>query len=265
MRYREKLTYAGDFLYVDVYPVFKQSRCRRNKYRPTSEVQELLNQKHAERKLAALAHANFTVNDKALHLTYSKTNAPQDKVQAQKDIQNYIRRIKRRYSAVGVELKYIYATECSSKGKWHHHMIINSGISRDELEDCWCYGFTNCDRLQFDENGITDLTHYIQKERQFYRRWSASRNLKQPEEDTKVISTKEVNRIKEYVGRVPLNHRYAGYVIVEQTSDYNEYNRGTYVSLRLCRCDARLSFVSVPEFENEFYFVPKSKRTRRNE
>ena len=57
-------------------------------------------------------------------------------------------------------LKYIVVTERGKKGgRIHHHITVNGGIDRDELESLWGLGYANSRRLQFTENGLAGLAH----------------------------------------------------------------------------------------------------------
>ena len=69
---RESVYVCGDYMDADIYPVFQPSGKRRARCKPTSAIQEKLNQKNAEKKITRLAHANFTEDDIALHLTYDE-------------------------------------------------------------------------------------------------------------------------------------------------------------------------------------------------
>lgn len=69
---RESVYVCGDYMDADIYPVFQPAGKRRARCKPTSAIQEKLNQKNAEKKITRLAHANFTEDDIALHLTYDE-------------------------------------------------------------------------------------------------------------------------------------------------------------------------------------------------
>ena len=57
--------------------------CIRDRCKPTSEIQQKLNQKNAEKKLTRLVHSKFTEDDIALHLTYHPGEEPQTEEEAQ--------------------------------------------------------------------------------------------------------------------------------------------------------------------------------------
>ena len=94
---RESVYVCGNYMDADIYPVFQKPGRRRSRCKPTSEIQRRLNQKNAEKRLTRLVHTNFTEDDVALHLTYRPGEEPETKEGAQRDLQNYIRRLKRRY------------------------------------------------------------------------------------------------------------------------------------------------------------------------
>ena len=173
---RETAYVCGNYMDADIYPVFQQPGSRRSRSRPTSAIQERLNQRNAERKFARLANLNFGEGDYALHLTYAET--PESAEDAVRLVRNYIRRINRRRKKAGLEsCRYLLTTERGKKsGRIHHHLIISGGLSRDEMEEVWGRGRANCLRLQFDrDSGITGLSMYITKDRAMYKRWSGSR------------------------------------------------------------------------------------------
>ena len=179
---RESVYVCGNYMDADIYPVFQKPGRRRSRCKPTSEIQRRLNQKNAEKRLTRLVHTNFTEDDVALHLTYRPGEEPETKEGAQRDLQNYIRRLKRRYTKLGKEFKYISCTEYGKKtNRIHHHLIISGGLDRDEIEKLWGRGYANSIRLQFGPDGVTGLAHYIAKDKLFFRHWNQSRNLVQPE------------------------------------------------------------------------------------
>ena len=93
--YREKKHYCGEYLEIDIFPVFEYQRGRGKKRKPTTEVQKQLNQQNAERKLIRLLNTNFTKKDIRFDLTYDNDNYPSSPKDAQREMQNFIRRVKR--------------------------------------------------------------------------------------------------------------------------------------------------------------------------
>lgn len=191
MGYRRSVVLAGDRLECDIYPVFgrdDEKKARAAKKNTTPEKQKRLNDERARRRLIQLADANFT--DRDIHLTLTYRTAPGID-QCRKDLRNFLLRVKRYREKNGMEpLKYIYTIEGrreTSKGagvnRIHIHMLMNGGVSRERLEEMWELGYANADRLQPTERGLEEIASYIIKEardRDGARKWSASRNLKQP-------------------------------------------------------------------------------------
>lgn len=177
---------CGDYIDVDVYPVFQAPGRRRSRCKPTSVIQERLNRRNSQKRLRRTVLLNFGERDYALHLTYR--TQPESVDEALRDRKNFIRRLKRLYAAQGIELKYIISTEQGGQnGRWHHHLFITGGVDRDAIERCWGRGYANTKRLQVEEDGLEALAAYIGKEtrrknsRPTFRRWSGSKNLVKPE------------------------------------------------------------------------------------
>lgn len=95
---REKRTYSGPLLEVDLYPVFSDGRklpTRAPKTKLTQEQQKKYNRLVAQKKLIRLVNENFDGSDYFMHPTYEAMYAPFDEKAARRDIVNYLRKIKR--------------------------------------------------------------------------------------------------------------------------------------------------------------------------
>ena len=229
-RYKEKIMICGDFIYGEVHPTWRAAGKRHGKFRETTETQQRLNDRRAELWLSAVAHTNFTGADYALHLTYADGMLPEDEEGFERDIRNFMARLRRLYRKAGIELKYIIVRSWSGKGRPHLHLILSGGVNRDRIEDCWGKGRANCDRLEFTETGIADLSAYIFTQRtkgkvcldhirrKGERRWSGSRNLKKPTERTNL--TRYSKAAMEEIADASSPHRifagrYPGYWLAE--------------------------------------------------
>ena len=239
---RETVYHTGDRIEGDLYPVFQRPGQRRKKSRPTSAIQARLNERNAARKLTRLIHENFSESDLTLHLTYRPGELPEDEEAAKKDVRNFLRRMKRKYRAAGIEMKYIYVTERGTKsGRVHHHLILTGGVDRDELEKLWGKGYANSKRLQLEDEGAAPLAKYVTKDRWTYRRWTGSRNLVQPEpvQLDGAITQDELEEAAEAVeegrGEAWLEKRYPGYRCVMIEAERNLVNRGTYIRYEMRR------------------------------
>lgn len=96
---REKKTVSGPLLEADFYPVWNNGTkipTRAPKTKPSTKEQAKYNQLVSTKKLIRLVNYNFHKIDYFSHLTYRPHEAPQDEKQARRDINNYLRRVKRR-------------------------------------------------------------------------------------------------------------------------------------------------------------------------
>lgn len=239
---REQVYVCGEYMDADIYPVFQKPGARRKRCRPTSEIQTKLNQRNAEKKLTRLVHNNFTENDIALHLTYRNGEEPENEADALRVLGNFIKRLKRRYKKAGKELKYISCTEYGKKtGRVHHHLIINGGYDRDEIEKLWGRGYANSKRLQFEEDGVTGLARYIAKDKHFFKRWNQSRNLDIPEaaQYDGQLNMDDIAEIKEAIDSKSayqyFEERYPDFELVEAVYTQNNINRGIYIHFEMRR------------------------------
>lgn len=230
---RQQSYICGDYMEILQYPVFQKAGKRRSRCKPTSEIQRRLNQKNREMRLIRLIHTNFTEEDMALHLTYRDN--PSEKT-AKKAITSFLRRLKRKMAKKGIKLKYILTTEKGKKtGRVHHHLIINGGLDRDEIERLWGNGLANSKRLQFGPDGVSGLAVYMTKRDFTYKAWSASKNLKRPEPTVKdgAVTANEmeraVNAIESKNEHSYFEGIYAGYELTHAQYSKNAVNRGDYI------------------------------------
>jgi len=258
---RQKIIHCGKYgekskyIEVDLYPVFevrKIGKGRNKKKNVTCEEQKNLNSKKAKRYFNQLAKTNFSSRDYHMSLTYSNDNLPGTLDEAEKESINYVRRVNRRRKAKGMSnAKYMIVTERSNNGRIHHHLIIEGGLSRDEMEALWSkqriswkkferdeeyinsiklIGYANAERLQFDEKGIEALCNYLCKDPQGKRRWRQSKNLLKPwyknPTDGKYSRRKiekmanlpqDCEEVKTYWER-----QYKGYMLDESVPEFNE-------------------------------------------
>lgn len=240
---REIIYKAGQFMDAQNYPVYKKQGQRAKRGKPTSEVQQKINERNSKLKLSRLMHANFTSEDIEIHLTYSEDCLPADAREALRDIQNYIRRLRKYYK--GRELKYITVTETGAEnGRFHHHITISGGVSRDILEEEWKKGYANSKRLQFTDKGLQGLANYMTKQKLAFRRYNCSKNLVKPTEKVRhnTITNKKLKEMYQYQEQngeklliekytAFLSKLYPGYKITELKIIENEVNKGYYMHI----------------------------------
>lgn len=198
---RQKTTHCGKrgekerYREIDIYASFDiKNKTRGPKINKSTLKQKKLNDKRARRYFNQLVQTNFKENDLHISLTYNEKHKPETLEAAEKNLDNFLRRLKRKRAAAGLEpLKYVAVTEHGGKGgRIHHHLIVNGGLSRDDVEATWAtggrgkkkgepLGYANADRLQLDpKRGLEALTAYLMKDPKGRKRWSQSRNLLKP-------------------------------------------------------------------------------------
>lgn len=210
---REKKIDCQDYREVDILPrtenADKAVKGKRGKRQKVSEPkQKDLNDKNSRRYLVQLGNGNFGIGDIHQTATYSPEFLPATIEEAENIMSNFLRRVDYRRKVLGLDrLKYILVTEYNTGEdgeaikRIHHHIIMNGGMDRDDLELMWTYnrinwrkvyeepgyresieqlGFTNADRIQVNENGIEALCKYLTKDPKGKKRWSSSRNLERP-------------------------------------------------------------------------------------
>ena len=128
--YRERRHTCGDYLDIDIYPVFKESykNGRSKKAKPTSETMRRYNQRCRELRLERLIMANFTQGEAVFwNPSYKDEFLPADEAEAKKKLRNFFNRLKRYRKSKGLpDLKYIVVTEKGKRnGRIHHHLILN--------------------------------------------------------------------------------------------------------------------------------------------
>ena len=245
-KYRCKTVKHGDQLDVEIFPIWNTAaENRRAKAAVTRKAQAALNEKNARKRLIRKINANFTSADLELTLTYA--DGVPDLEGARRDMQNYIRRVKRYRKAQGLpELKYVYVIEYAGEDgepKRVHHHVIMSGMDRDEAERLWGKGRANSARLQPDENGLEGLAKYITKTIPRFKsekRWASSKNLVEPTvtvADTK-ISRRKAARLAhdaDAYGKELFEHLYPGYLFNDIEIKASAYVAGAYIYARMRR------------------------------
>lgn len=239
MGYRTRTIKAGPRLEVEIFPIFGRestAKVRAAKKNVSSEAVQRCNDERAKRKVIRLIDANFDERD--LHITLTYAGEPPKYEQAQKDVKNFLRTVKRKREKRGLDpLKYIYTIEGNEDGtreRIHVHMIISGGIDRQELEDIWANGYANADHLQPNEDGLERLARYITKQQRNRRRWARSRNLQQPKQrtsDTKVSNARVKRLALDFPNSAKeiMEKLYPEYTHVRTTMHFSEIIDGAYI------------------------------------
>lgn len=251
--YRTKTYRCGEVVEVEVLPILAMRadasaaklEAAKDRHR---EAQRRVNQRNAEKRLSRIANLNFTERDLFLTLTY--TGEAPDPEQATKDIQAYMRRVRKWMREQGnpEPLRYLFVIEYEDdperqQRRIHHHVIM-TGIDRDAAERIWTLGRANARRLQPDDHGLTGLTCYMLKDPKGKKRWGYSTNLKKPEatESTRKMSKRKVEQLAmqfDGVSREVLERAYPGYRFVDCEVKTSKFVPGAYIYARMIRDPAK--------------------------
>lgn len=210
----EKRTYSGPILEIERYYATDSGRPLNSiNTTPSTEAQDVLNGIQSWRKLVRLVNCNFSrkAGDLCITLPF-RSYMTEEK--AKKAYSRFLRKVRTLRKKMGLpELKYIIVAEVQS-GKPHAHVILNAGISMDELVEMWdAEGAAWISRLD-DSNNYKDLAAYLtrqhkprrggestenakQERERNKRRWSGSHNLEKPivkKRKCKPVTTKTVPR-----------------------------------------------------------------------
>lgn len=204
--YYRKRVYAGRVMFFSEY--FSGRMGRRGRGSPPKKKSSyeitMAHWRRQKRELAILVNANFKAGtDQSLTLEWGKDREkPETKEEMQKQMTNFIKRLRRRYARgdPGRELKYIYTMEIGPRGSRHIHMILND-VDLQEVQKCWGLGPVHGTPL-YEDGNYTELAEYYMKYtkpkkpeteeekegEKLGKRWYASQNLYRPEPVTRKIT-----------------------------------------------------------------------------
>jgi hypothetical protein len=244
-RVRTKTIKSGEMLEVEIYPVYntRLSLPRATKKKYSRAAQRKLNNRNAVKKIVRLVNTNFKPGvDIWVHLPYDDENLPATLEAAQKNMQNYVKRLKR-YAARQdwAELKYVYITEGggNTNKRFHHHMTVNFP-DRDVAEWLWKGGeYPRANRLRDSVFKFEGMARYVSKDPQGSKRYVASRNLKKPIESRADFKFTRGGVLKILQGRrdakTEFERRYKGYRFLDMKAFISDFVSGAYLYVRM-RC-----------------------------
>ena len=234
-----------DYIEIDMFPFYelKYKPQRSGKKNVTSPKQKKLNNKNSRRYFRLLAKSNFGQNDYHLTLSYTEDNLPLSVPEAEKEVQKFIRRLKRVYKKADKLLKYIYITEeGAKKARLHHHLLVNAeaGVNRNAIEKAWGKGYANSVRIQLEHGGIDGLVTYLSKDPKGRKTYISSRNLIKPQEsvsDTKT-SRKQFKQLTLWPEdcedmQKHFEQKHPAYKLVNVEKYYNEITCEWYIRAKM--------------------------------
>jgi hypothetical protein len=182
------------------------------KVKPSPEQIEKANQRKRSKNMRRLLKANFERGDLWCTLKYPKGSKPSLEQIKKKDLNNFLRRLKRKYKNLGTDLKYIYRLEIGSQGGAHIHIVLNRppGVDADlMIQEEWKPGRVNIEPVYDTE--FTKLAEYIVKKptEEIYKqlsflpeeqqkefiKFSSSRNLIRPEPEKKKYTRRTMEKL----------------------------------------------------------------------
>ncbi|MDL2250467.1 hypothetical protein LJC51_07440 [Lachnospiraceae bacterium OttesenSCG-928-J05] len=233
-----------EILEAQVYPSFKNFKDVpvTTKKRETKPSQRNLNHKNSRRYLIRLVNINFGEGDYWCTFGWNTDQLPETMEQAQKDVANFIKRIKYRHKKVSTEeVKYIYVLAFDGYERPHFHLILSCALNRDVIEDAW----GKCDRpntrrVKPDDAILTGMATYVGRNPHGAKSWCPSKNLKKPPEPSRSYSKFKRRRVREMVQdyeklRVELEKSYPGYKYLDAEIYHNGINDGIYIYARMVR------------------------------
>lgn len=263
-----------DYIEIDMFPFYelKYKPQRSGKKNVTSPKQKKLNNKNSRRYFRLLAKSNFGQNDYHLTLSYTEDNLPLSVPEAEKEVQKFIRRLKRVYKKADKLLKYIYITEeGAKKARLHHHLLVNAeaGVDRNAIEKAWGKGYANSVRIQLEHGGIDGLVTYLGKDPKGRKRYTSSRNLVKPLEsvsDTKT-SRKQFQQLTLWPEdcedmQKHFEQKHPDYRIISVEKYYNEITCEWYIRAKM---ELREEYKSKPQSKGKSVSKNRKGAKRRNE
>ena len=263
-----------DYIEIDMFPFYelKYKPQRSGKKNVTSPKQKKLNNKNSRRYFRLLAKSNFGQNDYHLTLSYTEDNLPLSVPEAEKEVQKFIRRLKRVYKKADKLLKYIYITEeGAKKARLHHHLLVNAeaGVDRNAIEKAWGKAYANSVRIQLEHGGIDGLVTYLSKDPKGRKTYISSRNLIKPQEsvsDTKT-SRKQFKQLTLWPEdcedmQKHFEQKHSAYKLINVEKYYNEITCEWYIRAKM---ELREEYKRKPQSKGRR--VPKNRKgaKRRNE
>lgn len=229
---------------VQVFPTVQREKYQRKaKCRPTSAVQAKLNELNRDRLLWRLVNLNFGLRDVAVCPTYMDPTMrvlnDENTARAERDWNNFRRRLKRLYASKGIDVKYVMQMQFANSTGYHFHMFLSGGVTDEEIKECWGLGRCHVDALEFDENGVEGYLKYIQRNNLFSKKWCASKNLLRPEpkQVDDRLTRKDMFSFQ-IEDKEEIEKLYPGYRCVSVTWEYNDIYGGEYATARFYKIGA---------------------------
>ncbi|MBQ9709479.1 MAG: hypothetical protein IJV67_02535 [Clostridia bacterium] len=239
---RTKTYKYGRVLEAEIFPMWRNKRAaaRAAKVKPTTAAMERINHLNTVKRISRYINANFTDQDLWATFGWDDDNLPGSTEAAWKELNNFLRRLKRAYKKTGAEFKALYELVYGCDIRSHVHMVLSGGVSREIIEEKWKGGGRKQTRaLQPDKMGYTGLAHYFGKNKRCERKWHHTQNLILPQPtvaDGKVTKRgaekiiESADKQREYFEKL-----YPGYELMDIDVRYSEVVSGVYCYVTMSR------------------------------
>lgn len=245
---------SGNQFEVEIFPAFKRDipHFIRKEKKETRQAQKNLNDRNAKKKMMRLVHENFYPGDYFCTLTFRNEDLPNGLDDAERLSKNFFRRINRLRKKLNLEnAKYVYVLEEGTYGtqRFHLHLIMDNGLSKEEVEEKWGHGGVTIKTLNYyKEENFIGVCKYIVKDEETYKktafrlkgkkRWGSSKGnlvLPQPSPNRTKMSKKKVMGMVMHQDGIAemLEREYPGYQFKEVEIRYNDWNGLFYIYARM--------------------------------
>ena len=197
---------------------------------PTGESKQERNRRNANLKRKYQIYNNFDIGDMWITLTYNQDNIPKDGKEAHKTLMAALGKLQRKLKRKNIPLVYYIKTEAGTHCRVHHHLFVKNNFAViDMLYQLWRgYGkVKDFSQIYGMEDGR--LVRYFlsggdHKELNF-EKYSHSRNLKEPEIETRILSAKS---FREFPKPPKCDEEGMEYIIENLTNGYTDIDGYTY-------------------------------------
>lgn len=206
-------------------------KTRAAKQKVSSAARQKINRRTCWQKCELAMAANFDARDLFVTLTYRE--APATREQALRQLNEFLRELRKARARRGQQLLYIknaeHLRDDGSEGRWHHHMVINAtGRDYEEIRELWSAWGDNVDFEPLLDGRETYATRaqYLCKEKPPLGKqtWTPSRGLKKPKRESSLVD----DSVTLSVESLP-----SGASVLEKFEELNEWGHFVYIKYML--------------------------------
>lgn len=210
-RFRSLSTGNIDYIEVEINASARYGapgKGRNNKEKPTPEAVRKNNERIRRNRIRRLLIANFAENDYWITFTWTKDKRAESLDEAKKQVQRFLRKVRKAYEKAGETLRYVGVLERGSKGALHFHVVMNRIPGADLIISKWEYGHVNITPT-YKEGKFRQLADYIGKD-QAERWFTRSRNLINP-----IVKERTLKNRSNWMNKEPRHKK--GFEIIKDT------------------------------------------------